>query len=731
MKKVRTFLLMLAIFGLSVCATLAQTTYSIKWDGSDYNVYMGSSNVFSHSVMQNAIDFIKTDANGANCTIDLYHANGEDPLDLGGGSGRKITFEGNWGNITLTGKATYSSSSGTTGILTNGITVLDGIMLDSKAELTATGNRPMIYNTGTGILTISDGMVQSTGAMATGVIINYGTMQITGGIVKSAGIGGDAVSNHAWISVLGGEVQRIGSNGIAIYNYSNGTVSIGGGTVSATGATGIAISSRIDGEVHVYGTAIVTSENTSDTTPGTIYLGDESDNDYYRLFIESGTVKNTATGGHAVYNDSVGGVEVSGGTVIATENNGIAIQNNHSGEIVISGGTVSSSNYGNAIYNDYGTITVNGGNVSVLNGTGIYNNHGNIDVNGGVIASTYDNAIFNLEGNATFNGGVIFAYGTGIESVIDGSYDMSGNAVILAWNKFAGTTEYLAGTDDDIYKNPSSATAVWAKQGSNSGISVENGTNSGFIPIDDVTVSQILGNYTGVVNAVISALSINQNFNGITIELKRSGSNYSLVIAELDLGNGNILPEYELDNVTITPAGEGYELSKSGPLNIIIPVVEVPPILPLFPEGMTFNDVEVAITLINANIENGILTMEIKGIATLGSIFPITINVYFNGTNLGITNYEFGNSNLVVYPNPTNGQFSVVSSEMSVVSIEIYDAVGLLVHREPCTVNRVPCTMYREPFTVNRATVDIDISHLPAGIYFVKVGKEMVKVVKK
>ena len=94
-------------------------------------------------------------------------------------------------------------------------------------------------------------------------------------------------------------------------------------------------------------------------------------------------------------------------------------------------------------------------------------------------------------------------------------------------------------------------------------------------------------------------------------------------------------------------------------------------------------------------------------------------------------------SNLVVYPNPTSGQFSVFSFQLSDVGaynirhIEILDIAGRTVYREPCTVNREPCTVNRKPCTVNRATVEIDISHLPAGIYFVKVGNEMAKLVKK
>ncbi|MCL2072421.1 MAG: T9SS type A sorting domain-containing protein [Marinilabiliaceae bacterium] len=79
--------------------------------------------------------------------------------------------------------------------------------------------------------------------------------------------------------------------------------------------------------------------------------------------------------------------------------------------------------------------------------------------------------------------------------------------------------------------------------------------------------------------------------------------------------------------------------------------------------------------------------------------------------------------NFSVYPNPTSGQFFVrhcghdpQSPQHSGNFIEIFDAVGRLVHHEP--------------FTVNRATIKIDISHLENGLYFVKIGNETVKIVK-
>ncbi|MCL2072317.1 MAG: T9SS type A sorting domain-containing protein [Marinilabiliaceae bacterium] len=141
----------------------------------------------------------------------------------------------------------------------------------------------------------------------------------------------------------------------------------------------------------------------------------------------------------------------------------------------------------------------------------------------------------------------------------------------------------------------------------------------------------LFGNYTGEVNAVITLFSIDETFDGLTIELRQTATDYRLVIAEIDLGDGNIMPEYELEDITITPSGVGYQLSKSGSLNIIIPEIIIPPMPPYFPDGATLTDVPAAITLENGYIENNVLTLEVKAVLTLGFI-PVPINIYFEGT---------------------------------------------------------------------------------------------------
>ena len=621
MKQKRRFLLTLAFFGLSVCATLAQTTYIIEQDGSNYHVYKGGSYVNFYSVMQNAIDYIKTDANGAACTISLNHVNGEDPLDLGGGiPDTKITFEGNWGAITLTGNATYSGS-GNAGY---GIRIATGITLNSKAELTATGARPMIVTSQGGILTISEGIVQRTIGASLGTITNNGTLHITGGIVKATGNVGNAILNYGTLNISGGEVQKTG-DGSTIRNYNvNSITTISGGTVSATGASTVAISNRTEGNITISGTATITSENTSATDPGTIYLEDGGTGVGTRLSINGGTVKNTASNGRAICNSSPGAIAISGGTL--QTNSGTILTNQSTGTVNITGGVFSTNGYaitntgganinisgnasisstsanpavsnsstgkieilGNASVSTTGGFAVRntstgevsiGGNakISATSGTAVYNvSTGIINIQGNsLVRATTGYAVRNYDATGKIDlkdQSIIFAQGTGQANVINGdNINRLNNAVIVAWNEAAGIKTYEAGTNNDIFIFPAAATAVWAKQDSDSGISVENGSNTGFIPIAEVTVG----------NSSIESIS------------------------------------------------------------------------------------------------------------------------HKNG--------------LQVYPNPTSGRFSVFSEQFSENIIEIFDIAG----RELLT------------FKLDKLSTEIDISHLPNGIYFVKVGKETIKVVKR
>jgi hypothetical protein len=91
-----------------------------------------------------------------------------------------------------------------------------------------------------------------------------------------------------------------------------------------------------------------------------------------------------------------------------------------------------------------------------------------------------------------------------------------------------------------------------------------------------------------------------------------------------------------------------------------------------------------------------------------------TISVSFKEkVGVGTTrNYE-----LQIYPNPTSGQLKIINGELKIESIQIFNVVGELV------------------FTASESQLSsemaLNISHFPAGIYFVKIYTETGEVIKK
>jgi hypothetical protein len=82
------------------------------------------------------------------------------------------------------------------------------------------------------------------------------------------------------------------------------------------------------------------------------------------------------------------------------------------------------------------------------------------------------------------------------------------------------------------------------------------------------------------------------------------------------------------------------------------------------------------------------------------------------GIDVGIEHIE---TNMIkVYPNPTNGKLYVTGmTDVTNSDIEVFDMYG------------------RKQKAESRKKNEIDIPHLPVGIYFVKITTEKGKVVKK
>jgi len=109
-------------------------------------------------------------------------------------------------------------------------------------------------------------------------------------------------------------------------------------------------------------------------------------------------------------------------------------------------------------------------------------------ISGGAVLATTGYAVYQSYGGTTLTGGVLFAYGNAVNEVINIGYTTTSNPAIIAWNQAAGNTEYTALSSTDIIKAPSSTIATWDLSG---GIHYANGTNTGFIPIDGITVNEI------------------------------------------------------------------------------------------------------------------------------------------------------------------------------------------------------------------------------------------------
>jgi hypothetical protein len=153
----------------------------------------------AYQTIANLLDEIRTDANGANCTIQF--GNGINVLDIGTYTFSFGDSETTWGNITLSGKLKTDSSYYAVHIYK--VTII------STAEIENTGSGSTISNTGSGsTLTINGGTVtgSSTGTSDATVYNESGT-----------------------VTINGGTVQNTASGGYAIRNYSGGTVTIGAG----------------------------------------------------------------------------------------------------------------------------------------------------------------------------------------------------------------------------------------------------------------------------------------------------------------------------------------------------------------------------------------------------------------------------------------------------------------------------------------------------------------------
>jgi hypothetical protein len=390
-------------------------TYIIIKNSAGFIAVKGDDAVgAANAAIQNVINAVKTDAQGAACTIQF--GNGRDTLDIGSSN---ITFDGgasgtDWGKVTLSGilKSSYSVTSA---LESGTIYLTNGVSIESAAEIETDGviRAVTIYNKSTGIVTVNGGTVAS--------ISDFDWEQC---YIDNDDYYGEYICDNIYRET----VRELYSCGV--YNASTGTVTITGGTVSA--------SSNGDGEsygVYNNSTGMVT------VSGGTVssYSSYSSPSPSYGIYNESGTVI------------------ISGGTVSFSSRSSSIYYGiyNASGTITVSEGTVSSSGFASyGIYNVSGAVTISGGR-NYYSPSSIYDNPP---------SGFYYNAIYNAStGTVTFNDGSAWSI-----SGTAGTVTVNGGGV----GSISGETiTVTGGTVGDI-----SGKTVTVTGGTTDKIDIENGT---------------------------------------------------------------------------------------------------------------------------------------------------------------------------------------------------------------------------------------------------------------
>lgn len=167
-----------------------QYEYTVSESGGSFSVAGSAAGDVSYSVAENtnisnAINAIRSDADGHNCTI--IFGDGSSALNIGTGYVEFSNSAASWGAITLQGKITSANTAVTCGT----ILVSSAITINSTADIANTGSGNAIYNNSTGALNLSGGTVSAAGGDAiyngsTGAIVLSGSPSIAGTINSQA-----------------------------------------------------------------------------------------------------------------------------------------------------------------------------------------------------------------------------------------------------------------------------------------------------------------------------------------------------------------------------------------------------------------------------------------------------------------------------------------------------------------------------------------------------------------
>ena len=125
-------------------------------------------------------------------------------------------------------------------------------------------------------------------------------------------------------------------------------------------------------------------------------------------------------------------------------------------------------------------------------------------------------------------------------------------------------------------------------------------------------------------------------------------------------------------------------------------------------EGNILNATDEGTVIVTATIENGVAPKS-----------PFELDFSINISKPTTTGEDIIASDIKVYPNPTNSELKIESNGSQINIIEIFDATGRKLYTKRISQKNA-----------DSATIIINISRLPAGIYYLKIDEKMFKVSK-
>ncbi|MDR0946170.1 MAG: Ig-like domain-containing protein [Ruminococcus sp.] len=355
------------------------------------------------------------------------------------------------------------------------------VVLTSTAKFNRTENNKTT-------LTLNDGTVTTEASELAAIWLQANTvMKMSGGYVENTGnedYAGEAIEigESSALTMYDGEIK----NGIQVRTL--GDCTIRGGKVSSNNLSAIN-SAGNDTRINVYGS------------------GEVINNTDYAIFVDAGVAPETYAGCR---------INIANNAVIESKTkNGVGAITGAFHKLTMTGGTIKST--GKAIYGTTGenNVEITGGEiistyakdstimagvVSIIDGSitsastdtlGAVFAEGKLTMSGGTVTSVGP-ALGTSAFDITVSGGVVFSSNSETALTINTAgygeikFPTYGTGVVIACK--APSRTHAADSSTYLTVAPSTATAVWATSEDLHGISYANGANTGFLPIDNVTV---------------------------------------------------------------------------------------------------------------------------------------------------------------------------------------------------------------------------------------------------